>query len=234
MLPPGGRQTPWSSGYDISLAPRSWLGVLRSCFQPLARTPYARGRPTPKTPNLPDRAEAAGTYHGISGPLVEYVAAIDVTRAQCPADAPKRRISWWRFPPKDAEKKPAETRDRAGDLQNFSLTLSQLSYRGSANILAMLEHSVQAFQGACRQRAIQHQRSCQSRRCSSSDGAGGRLRSTEQRVSLPRFSGQWHAGAGRLRPLTVARAVPSLQKKKFAESSRLPGLYPPFSQDLVT
>ena len=33
---------------------------------------------------------------------------------------------------KDPDRQHAETRDRAGDLQIFSLTLSQLSYRGSA------------------------------------------------------------------------------------------------------
>ena len=34
----------------------------------------------------------------------------------------------------------AETRDRAGDLQIFSLTLSQLSYRGSCAIKKVQRH----------------------------------------------------------------------------------------------
>ena len=39
---------------------------------------------------------------------------------------------------KGTEKHNAETRDRTGDLQIFSLTLSQLSYRGSGLFLGSL------------------------------------------------------------------------------------------------
>ena len=34
----------------------------------------------------------------------------------------------------------AETRDRTGDLQIFSLTLSQLSYRGAVQVPQQLQH----------------------------------------------------------------------------------------------
>ena len=68
------------------------------------------------------------------------------------------------------KKKIAEARIEPGA---FSLTLSQLSYRGSANVLAtklILEHSATHLRKPCRQRALQHQHSCQSRRSASCEG----------------------------------------------------------------
>ena len=40
----------------------------------------------------------------------------------------------------------AETRDRTGDLQIFSLTLSQLSYRGSCEFWQLQRHCIYAKQ----------------------------------------------------------------------------------------
>ena len=106
-------------------------------------------------------------------------------------------VAWeWR---NDFESVPPPPR---GGLQIFSLTLSQLSYRSSANVLAtklILEHSVTPLR-QCRLCAVQHQHACHSRPSTSCERGPLVLHSPVRKRPLTTHK-QWECQWGRTMPL---------------------------------